>query len=356
MNWKRRWTTPGCGLLPQVRQYREHAEVVVSARRQSELLEDAGDVLFDCSERDIARVGDRLIRAALRHEGEHLPLDHRQGGQRVVPPAPAHEFRDDGRVEDGAACADALQRVGQLRDVGDAILQQIADARGVLGDQLHRVGGLDMLGEDEHADLGARHADLLGRAQPLVGVRRRQADVYDDRVGRPQVDLAHQILPGLALTDDLESCLLQEAGQALPEQDDVLGDHDAHGISTVSTVPAPGGLLRRTRPPSASTRSMIPRSPLPVPTSAPPRPSSVTPTPRLPPLSRTSTRTNVASACLAAFVTASDTAKYAATSTCSGSREGRSTTISVAIGDLAARASSAASRPRLVRRAGWMPL
>ena len=43
----------------------------------------------------------------------------------------------------------------------------------------------------------------------------------------------------------------------------VVGDHDAHGSSAVTTVPAPGGLRMRSVPSSAATRSARPWSPVP---------------------------------------------------------------------------------------------
>ena len=68
---------------------------------------------------------------------------------------------------------------------------------------------------------------------------------------------------------------------------------------------------------------------------------------------RTSSR--VAAACFVAFVSASATTKYAVDSIATGGRTSRSTEISTGIGLRAASAESAASRPRSVRIAGWIP-
>ena len=98
----------------------------------------------------------------------------------IVAALPADELRDDRRVERGAALADAPHRRDELVDVGDAVLEQVADALGALGEELERVGGLEVLREHEHAGLRVLLADLRRRPQALVGLRRRHADV-DDR-------------------------------------------------------------------------------------------------------------------------------------------------------------------------------
>ena len=67
----------------------------------------------------------------------------------------------------------------------------------------------------------------------------------------------------------------EQPGQALAQQDAVLGDGYPHGISALTRVPPPTGLQTRSRPSSASTRSASPRRPEPASVSAPPPPSSV---------------------------------------------------------------------------------
>ena len=72
----------------------------------------------------------------------------------------------------------------ELVHVADAVLEQVADALGGLGQQLQREPELDVLRQHEHAHRRVLRADLERRAQPLVAVRRRQPDVDDRDVGR----------------------------------------------------------------------------------------------------------------------------------------------------------------------------
>src|SRR4051812_36727879 len=77
------------GSPPQVRQYGEHAPVILGSRRQAELGEDARDVLLDGAQRDHEPLRDRLVRAALRHQLEHLALARRELVERIVAAAAA---------------------------------------------------------------------------------------------------------------------------------------------------------------------------------------------------------------------------------------------------------------------------
>ena len=79
------------------------------------------------------------------------------------------------------------------------------------------------------------------------------------------------------------------------------------GSSTRTAVPASGSLSTANRPPRASTRSLSPTRPDPRSKAAPPMPSSRTPTRRMPSSISTSTLTEEAFACLAAFVSVSET-------------------------------------------------
>src|SRR6188472_1107623 len=82
-------------LRAQVGENGQHAAVVLSRSGQSELGEDAGDVLLHGPLRHDELLRDARVGAAFRHEAEHLALPRRELVDRVVAPAPAHELGDD---------------------------------------------------------------------------------------------------------------------------------------------------------------------------------------------------------------------------------------------------------------------
>ena len=53
-------------------------------------------------------------------------------------------------------CGDAPDGGGEVVDLGDPVLQQVADAVGALGQQLHRVLRLGVLRQHDHADARVR--------------------------------------------------------------------------------------------------------------------------------------------------------------------------------------------------------
>ena len=77
-------------------------------------------------------------------------------------------------------------------------------------------------------------------------------------------DLAQQVLGVARLADDLDARVLEQPHDALAQQDRVLGDDYAHGITARDRGPARrGGLSTSSRPSSAATRSASPRRPEP---------------------------------------------------------------------------------------------
>ena len=82
-----------------------------------------------------------------------------------------------------------MERVDELGDVADAVLEQVADATGTVGEQLGRVAALDILAEHEDRRPGDPAAELDRRAQPLVTLGRRHPDV-DHRDVRAELSTA----------------------------------------------------------------------------------------------------------------------------------------------------------------------
>src|SRR5262249_4043541 len=200
-------------------------------------------------------------------------------------------------------------RVGQLIHLEHAVLEQVTAAFVGAVEQPHRVLGLDVLREHEHAHAWPASTDLLRGDQALVGLRRRHPDVDDGDVGRVLLDARYQLVGGSRGRDDLEPVVGQETGDPLAQQQRVVRDHYAHGISACTRVPCPGGLSTVSRPSSACTRSSRPRRPDPRAGSAPPTPSSSTSTTTSPFARATLTMTRSARAYFATLVSDSETRK-----------------------------------------------
>ena len=195
--------------------------------------------------------------------------------QRALGAPAGEELRDDFRVECGAPFRHAANGVDEVLDVEDAILQQVADPAAAGGEQLGRVGVLDVLRDDEDRHLRHGSPQLERGAQALVAEARRQADVDDRDVGLLAARRMDQCVAVGDGVDDREAVVAQQPGEPVAEQREVFGDQDSHGSSARSVVPPSDGLTMSSVPSSASTRRRRPVSPDPA-GSAPPRPSSVT--------------------------------------------------------------------------------
>ena len=157
---------------------------------EPEFEEDLADVALDGLGREVESGADRLIGAALGDEREYLVLASGEFVEGSLCSPPRHQPGNDRGVYDAFALGDAMQRVEQYGDVGDAFLEELAGALGSFVEQSHGVAGFEVVGEDEHADVGVTAADLLCGDESLVGVSGRHADVDDRDVGEPRVDRA----------------------------------------------------------------------------------------------------------------------------------------------------------------------
>ena len=141
-----------------------------------------------------------------------------------------------------AAVGHPADRADELGDVADPVLEQVADALGRVGEQLHRQAELDVLREHEHADRpGAARGSRAPRAAPrrcawaAGGCRRSTTS------SGVAAHLAASARRRPALGDDVEARLGEQPGEPLAQQDAVLGDRYPHGISARTRVPPPRG-------------------------------------------------------------------------------------------------------------------
>ena len=104
---------------------------MVGVRRgQAEFAEDVPDAFFDGLLGNHQEPGDRGVGAALGHQREHITFPSGERAEPVGAAAGAQKLRDDLRVEGGAPGGDPAQRVDELLDVGDPVLEQVPDTRG----------------------------------------------------------------------------------------------------------------------------------------------------------------------------------------------------------------------------------
>src|SRR4029077_20976062 len=94
--------------------------------------------------------------------------------------ASCEKLVDDSPVEDTLTRCDPLHGIEQLLDATHAFLHQIADALGLLLEELQRLVGLEVLREDEYRSAGVARTDLARCVQPFVCMRGRHSDV-DER-------------------------------------------------------------------------------------------------------------------------------------------------------------------------------
>src|SRR5215469_218380 len=293
----------------QVGQDREDPPVVVVGWLQAKAEEDGRRVLGDGPLADHQPGGDGRVGAALGHEPEYLVLAGAERGHGAVGGVAVQQPGDYFRVHRGAPGGYPAYRVDELGAVQHAVLEQVSDAAGAVGQQLAGVQLLDILGQHEHRQAGHRAACREGGPQALVGEGRRQPHVDDRDVGPLSGDRGQEVLPVADGGGDLHAVRLEQPGQAVPQQEEVFGDDNAHGISMFTTVGPPAGLDTASTPSNAASLRSMPASPVPRAGSAPPAPSSLTSIRSIPRSCRKSIQAWLAPACLETLASSSLTAK-----------------------------------------------
>ena len=137
--------------------------------------------------------------------------------------------------------SDAPDGVDEVGDVHHAVLQQVADTAVAVGEELGRVGLLDVLRDDEDRRLGDPTTCLDSGPDALVAERRREPDVDDGDVRLLRRDHAEQRVAVLDRGDHVEAVVPQQPRQPVAQEREVLGDHDAHGSSARTVVGPPVG-------------------------------------------------------------------------------------------------------------------
>src|SRR5262249_48509028 len=105
----------------------EYSSIGVGGSGDPELAEDVLDVLLDGALGYPEGPCDCGIGASLRHEFDDVPLPRRQGRERVWPFCSPEQVDDELGVKNDLSFADPLEGIEQLVDVGDGVLEQVAD-------------------------------------------------------------------------------------------------------------------------------------------------------------------------------------------------------------------------------------
>jgi hypothetical protein len=195
--------------------------VIILGLRQLQLHHDAAHVLFDRPLGHPELVPDPGVRPAFRHQRQHFTLARGQDPERITGAAGSDQFVNQHRIHHGGAADDPLHGLDEFRHVEDAALEQVAAALPA-GQQVQRVLHLDMCRKDQDRGLRELSTDRARRVQALGGVARRHPDVHDDKVGPPVANQRDELRGISALAYDVKAGALEQARQALAEQDVVV--------------------------------------------------------------------------------------------------------------------------------------
>jgi hypothetical protein len=219
--------------------------MAVFALGDVELGEDVADVGFDGAFADDEPVGDAGVGESFGHELEYAALTLRE-----PPDGPVIERGDeagnDGGIEGGPTGGDAFGGGEELADLEDAVFEEVAES--AVGDEGDGMGGLDVLREDEHTDLGMLLLHSAGGAGAFVGEGGRHADVDDGEIGAFAFHGGQQLVGVAERRDHLVAAVAKQPSKALAQQRLVFGDHDTHGNSARRVVPLPSLWMRRVPP------------------------------------------------------------------------------------------------------------
>ena len=163
-------------------------------------------------------LGDARVGAAFGHQPQHLALAWCEHRKWFAPLTADEQLGDDLGIQRGASVRNAAARTHELRDIGNPLLEEVADANRAAAEQLRCEALLDVLRKDEHRCSRPYGPQFDGRPKPLVGERRRHADVDDDEVGFGRLHGGEELARVRKGGHDLRVVFGQQAGDPFAEQ------------------------------------------------------------------------------------------------------------------------------------------
>ncbi len=143
----------------------------------------------------------------------------------------AEQLRDNARIDRGPTVPDAANRIDELAQICETILEQVANMIRALTKEIEGVMTLDILGEQEYAHFRVLAPDPFGCYKPFVRLGRRHPNVMDDERGRLLGHEPVQFFGVGRLADDFEARAFEDPGQPLPKQHGVISDDYSQGTS-----------------------------------------------------------------------------------------------------------------------------
>lgn len=141
-------------------------------------------------------------------------LARSQPVQRVGTATAQQQLGNDLRVKGCPACRNTLERIHELLDVRDALLEQVADTARLRGEQVGRVPLLDILREEQHRRVGPLPPDHQRGPHALVTETGRHPYIDQGELGLVLLDRREQRIRVVRLGGHLEARHLEDLDQA----------------------------------------------------------------------------------------------------------------------------------------------
>jgi hypothetical protein len=200
--------------------------MIVGGRMETELAQDAPDMLLYCAFGYPKKVRDSTVGTPFRHQGEHFPLARGQVVEGVAPSTRSNELLYQRRVDNRLSFHDPLESAYELTHVSHSVLEQVTNTLAAV-EQLHRRLGLNVRRQHEYSDLGLDGTNRARRLEALGCLSGRHTDVDDHDVGSVLAYEREQGRGIARLTHDFVACAFEQACDAFAEKHIVIGQGNA---------------------------------------------------------------------------------------------------------------------------------
>ena len=156
--------------------------MIVGFGEEAELGDDVADVGLDGLGVEAEPFDDRLVRAAFGDEAQDLPLPGGQLVEGVAAAGAVEEQPGDIGIDRGSAGPDSADGVGELGQVADSFLEEVADPEASVAEELHGQARLEVLGQHQNPGGWVFPLDLQCGFEALGGVGWWRADIDDDDI------------------------------------------------------------------------------------------------------------------------------------------------------------------------------